>query len=406
MANRRIVLAPVYRHGMTLHTLAFGGYRSLRDVVLTLGPLTVITGANGTGKSNLYRALSLLASSATGNLIGSLAASGGLDSVLWAGPEKLTNDMASGYYPVQATVRKRPVSLRLGFSGDEFGYQLDVGLPPPSHPGALQTAFLNDPEIKREVIWSGPVLRPAATLIDRHGSSVKCSTSQGWQHLAWQLGPRASVLDELADPATFPEAATLRRFVRQWRFYDEFRSDASAPARQPQVATYTAALASDGSDLAPAIQSIAESLQRDAFAATIDDAFPGSTVTTVDAAGRMVVALRQPGMLRPLLAPELSDGTMRYLMLASALLAVRPPSLMVLNEPETSLHPDLLPALGRLIASAAARCQVIVVTHSGLLIAALVEGGALRHDLSKPFGETIVNDGGLLSRPAWNWASR
>lgn len=67
----------------------------------------------------------------------------------------------------------------------------------------------------------------------------------------------------------------------------------------------------------------------------------------------------------------MSDGTLRYLLLMAALLTPRPPSLMVLNEPETSLHADLLPALARLIIRASRRSQVWVVSHSAPLINAL-----------------------------------
>ena len=69
--------------------------------------------------------------------------------------------------------------------------------------------------------------------------------------------------------------------------------------------------------------------------------------------GRYELQLQQHGLLRPLSAAELSDGTLRYLLWRAALLTPRPPELMVLNEPETSLHPDLLPALARLILAAA-----------------------------------------------------
>jgi predicted ATPase len=68
--------------------------------------------------------------------------------------------------------------------------------------------------------------------------------------------------------------------------------------------------------------------------------------------------LRQHGLLRPLRASALSDGALRYLLLTAALLTPRPPTLLVLNEPETSLHPDLSPALARLIASASPHSQI------------------------------------------------
>ena len=73
-----------------LNTVAIRGYRSLRELILPLRQLTVITGANGAGKSSVYRALRLLADCGRGEVIGSLAREGGLESVLWAGPENLT----------------------------------------------------------------------------------------------------------------------------------------------------------------------------------------------------------------------------------------------------------------------------------------------------------------------------
>src|ERR1700754_885620 len=105
-----------------LHTVAVRGYRSLREVVVPLAALTVVTGANGTGKSSIYRALRLLADCGRGQVIGSLGREGGLQSVLWAGPEQ-PNEQTQG------TVRTRPVSLELGFSADDFGYLVDLGLP-------------------------------------------------------------------------------------------------------------------------------------------------------------------------------------------------------------------------------------------------------------------------------------
>jgi predicted ATPase len=81
--------------------LAISGYRSLRDVRVTLGALNVVTGANGSGKSSLYRALKLLADIAQGRIIQSLAAEGGLQSTLWAGPEAFSREMKAGKHPVQ-----------------------------------------------------------------------------------------------------------------------------------------------------------------------------------------------------------------------------------------------------------------------------------------------------------------
>ena len=117
--------------------------------------------------------------------------------------------------------------------------------------------------------------------------------------------------------------------------------------------------------------------------------------------------MSQHGLLRPLKAAELSDGTIRYLLWIAALLTPRPPGLLVLNEPETSLHPDLLPALGRLIANAAERSQALVVTHAPKLITALEEQPECNSVmLEKEFGETKVAGEDELDMPIWRWAAR
>ena len=109
-------------------------------------------------------------------------------------------------------------------------------------------------------------------------------------------------------------------------------------------------------------------------------------------------------MLRPLSAAELSDGTLRYLLLVAALLTPRPPSLMVLNEPETSLHPDLLPALGRLIIAASKQTQVWVVSHASRLIAALEQHPECHSIvLDKSLGQTAIQGQGMLDAPPWHW---
>src|SRR5215831_12937301 len=147
--------------------LAISGYRSLRDVRLGLGALNVVTGPNGSGKSSLYRAVRLLADIAQGRIIQSLAAEGGLASTLWAGPESFSRAMKAGELPVQGTVRKAPISLKLGFAGEDYGYAIDLGLPPPS-----SALFSLDPEIKVETLWTGEKLGRNSAFAERHGPIV------------------------------------------------------------------------------------------------------------------------------------------------------------------------------------------------------------------------------------------
>ncbi len=381
-----------------LTTLAVAGYRSLRELALPLTALNVVTGANGSGKSSLYRALRLLADAARGDLIPSLAREGGLPSTLWAGPEQIARSVLQGRHPLQGTRRKQPVALKLGFAGEDYGYAIELGLPQPS-----SSAFTLDPVIKRECIWAAPRLRPASVLVERRGPLVQVrDDDDGWRTVASQLAGFDSMMASCADPKNAPELLQLRECIRGWRFYDHFRSDAEAPARQPQVGTHTPVLGHDGADLAAAVQTIREIGDPEAFDRAVEDAFPGARVDIRQADGRFALEMQQHGLLRPLRAAELSDGTLRYLLWIAALLTPRPPSLMVLNEPETSLHPDLLPALGRLIGEAARHSQIVVVTHASRLVASLEgEAGCNSLLLHKRFGSTVIEDG---AAPAQHWA--
>ena len=386
-----------------LQTLAISNYRSLRQFIAPLAQLTLITGPNGSGKSNVYRALRLLAETARGGLISSLAREGGFSSTLWAGPESFSGAVKRGERPVQATLKMESHALRLGFRGDEFSYAVDLGLPIPA-----ESAFDGDPVIKTEVIWHGEHLRPASELVERRNAVVRIRRDNGeWDVLTSQLQTFESMMDVIADPQRAAEVITLRDQIRTWRFYDHFRTDIDAPARQLQIATYTPVLSHDGRDLAAALQTIFEIGDAPALNAAISDAFPGAQLKITGQYGRLAVSMHQHGLLRPLGAAELSDGTLRYLLWTAAMLTPRPPRLMVLNEPESSLHPDLLPALARLIGVAAKSTQIFVVSHASRLIAALKENPAcLSIELEKQLSETQIIGQGKLDIPAWRWLSR
>ena len=383
-----------------LKTLAVANYRSINKLVIPLGRLNLITGPNGSGKSNLYRALRLLAETAQGGVVNALAREGGLDSTFWAGPENITRRMRNGEVPIEATVRHGAKRLRLGFAGEDFSYSIALGLPEPS-----RSAFSLDPEIKKECIWSGPFYRPASLLVDRDGPMIRARVGRDWEVLAQHTPNFDSLFDQVGSFRTSPEVMQLREFIRRWRFYDHFRSDADAPVRQPQLGTRTPVLHHDGRDLAAALQTIIEIGDPEALQVAISDVFPGARLSIEPLqGGRFAIEFYQEGLLRPLSAAELSDGTLRYLLLVAALLTPRPPTLMVLNEPETSLHPDLLPALARLIIRASEQCQVWVVSHARRLISALQQDPECNCIvLEKNFGQTGMVGQRMLDEPAWYW---
>lgn len=387
-----------------LKTLAINNYRSILQLSAPLGELNVITGPNGSGKSNLYRALLLLAETARGGVVNALAREGGLQSTYWAGPETITSRMKRGEVPIQGGPLKEAKRLRLGFATAQYSYAIALGLPVPSS----QTYFNLDPEIKQETIWAAERYRPAASLVERKGPVFRMRDGRSWRAITRHLTSFDSLFDQMADPSQAPEVLQVREFIRSWRFYDHFRTDSHAPARQPQLGTRTPVLHQDGRDLAAALQTIREIGDAAALDRAISDAFPGASIhISVQEDGRFVLEFYQHGLLRPLLASELSDGTLRYILWIAALLTPRPPSMMVLNEPETSLHPDLLPALARLIIQASAKTQVWVVSHAARLVAALNQASNCHSlELEKTFGETCIVGQQMLDAPPWQWPDK
>jgi predicted ATPase len=380
-----------------LHTFAVGNYRSLRDLKLALTPLTIVTGANGCGKSNLYRALRLLAQAADGRLAEALALEGGIPSVQWAGPDDIRQQARRGV-PIQGTAKKKPLRVTFGFAADDVAYEIALGLPTPS-----LSRFAFDPQIKTETVWQQPPRRPSNTWLEREGMHVRARDADGkWADVKFAPPGNTSLLSELGEPERFPELFALRERLRAWRFYDGFRTDAESPLRQPRIAVQTGALAHDGRDLAAALQTIIEIGDGPALHEAISEAFPGSSLEILDSDGRLQVGLGVEGLLRPLSAAELSDGTLRYLCLLAALMSPRPPELLVLNEPEQSLHPDLLRPLAQQITSAAKRSQVWVISHARALVDALEDvSGTAAVELVRENGETRISGQRMLDEPAW-----
>ena len=351
--------------------LSVAGYRSVRDLSLKLGRVNVLVGPNGCGKTNLYRAVGLLSAAAEGRFAAALADEGGMPSALWAGPRG-----------------KGPVRLTLGVELDGIAFELAAGLPVP---GA--TAFNLDPHLKEETLWllQG---RKKIELLKRDNSTVTARDHEGDRvTFPMMLSPSESVLASLREPQRFPVLSSVREELRSWRFYHQFRTDSSSPLRHPQVGVRTAVLAPDGRDLAAALQTILEVGDAAALHESVGRAFPGARLEVEQADGRFSVSLHTPEFFRPFSSRELSDGTLHYFCLLAALLSPRPPSLLALNEPESSLHPDLIDPLALLIARASRETQLWVTTHSDRLARAIQKAtGAAPITLGKVDGATRVVD--------------
>jgi len=386
-----------------LHTFAVANYRSLRDIKLALAPLTIITGANGSGKSNLYRALLLLQHAARGDLAEALALQGGIASAQWAGPADIRSQAKRGV-AIQGGGRNAPLRVTFGFGSDDFAYEIALGLPGQTKETRENSMFTLDPEVKAEAIWQKPPRRRSNTWLEREGGRVGLrDRDDKWVTLAYSAPANRSILADLGEPERFPEVFALRERMRRWRFYDGFRTDVESALRHPRVSVQTDALAHDGRDVAAALQTIREIGEGAVLDNAIADAFEGATLEIINAGdARLQIGLLLEGLLRPLTAMELSDGTLRYLCLLAALMSPRPPELLVLNEPEQSLHPDLLRPLAKQIVAASAHSQVWVISHAPKLVADLEDAaGIVAVELEREFGETRIKGQRLLDEPVW-----
>ncbi|VXC33584.1 ATP-binding protein [Pseudoclavibacter sp. 8L] len=382
-----------------LELLAIENYRSIKSVTLGLERLNVITGANGSGKSNLYRALRLLHDIIREGALSSLAMEGGLRAVIHAGKRS----------------RGEPVTLKLGLRTSGVSFATDLGMPSPKQVQnfaidlgiPIISDFPFDPVVKSELVWASELLRPSTTLVERRANSVRVRDADfKLVQAEWSVREAESMLATLADPSTAPELYALRESARGWRFLDYLRTDAAAPARLPSPATFTPVLPDDGSRLPAALATVQRIGQARAFHDAIDAAFPGSRVSVEeDESGMARIVMSQPGLARPLDARELSDGTLRMILLATALLSPRMPELLVLNEPEASLHPSLLPTLAGLIRRASEQTQVIVVTHSQPLVDGLRDDANVV-ELEKEEGATSIRGKLQFDGPLWVWPKR
>ena len=362
---------------LPLSAVTIRGYRSIRSLYLPIEACSAFVGANGVGKTNLYKALALLRGAADGTITRAVAEEGGIASVLWAGKRRAGQ-------PVRLALKAHFDEMEYGVEvGLPHSYEIEIGLRSPA-----EAAFSIEPLVKEERLTIRQGGRDVV-MLERKGGLVALRNDSGVRETHRDaVLPSETALAAFRDGARYPELEVVRREMLDWRLYHDFRTDAGSPIRQPCHAITTPTLSADGRDLAAVLATLFV-IREDTtdLAAAVDDAFPGARLSAGDEGSWCRFEMRFPDMPRPFAMHELSDGTLKYLCLLGALMGYRLPSLIALNEPEASLHPALLAPLARLIVQAAGKTRIWIVTHSEALADAMTE------ETGKPARRVVKVDG-------------
>ena len=336
---------------MLLRSMSAENYRSLRSIRMDLGRVNLFVGENGAGKSNLYRSLQLVQAAVRGSFAHEIAAEGGMASALWTGKRR-PNEPVRIRLETELLDEDRAITFR---------YRIEAGLRPPAAAG-----FAFEPQVKAEELSVETGRRPV-TVMKRAGPGVmvRGETGRMIEHPEQAL-PSETAVALLGDAGHYPEIGTFRRAVSQWRFFHGFRSDRDSPLRRPCLAVTAPLLDEDGANMAAVFATLAWTRQDTVdLDRAVADAFGGARLPVPEPEEFASYGLIFPQFPQRVFQPrELSDGQIRFLALAAALLSYRAPPLIALNEPEASLHPDMLPPLAGMIERAARTSQIWIVTHS------------------------------------------
>ena len=318
---------------------------------LELRPLNVLIGSNGSGKSNLIEAIGLLKATPR-DLTVPIREGGGIRDWIWRGdPRALT-----AYIEVIIDNPRGSSALRYRLGFAERGQQFE-----------LTEERIENKE--KDLFHSMPYyeLQYGRATLSYGGEK------QHQLHLE-EIDPQQSILAQRKDPDQYPELTWLGETFDRMRLYRESSFGRRTPPRQPQPADLpNDFLLEDGRNLGLVLNRLKREPEvKVQILETMRQLYEGVIDLDVSIEGGTVQVFAQEGSIM-VPATRLSDGTLRFLCLLSILCHPNPPPLVCIEEPELGLHPDVLPVLGDLLRAASQRCQLIVTTHSDMLVDTLTD---------------------------------
>lgn len=340
---------------MLIHAIKLNSFLSFGDTseAIPLKSLNVIIGPNGSGKSNLLESIELLRSTPE-QLLKPIREGGGVRDWLWKGAE----GTPTASLDVVITNPKGPQNLRYQLAFTEVGQRFEIV----------------DERVENEKPDGAQHTQPYFYYHFNNGRPALNVKGDRRSLQQEDVDLEKSILSQRRDPEQYPEITYLGQVLGKIRLYREWSFGRYTIPRLPQKADLpNDMLEPDGSNLGlvlnrlrrdpPVKQRLLKALQ--ALYKGIDDydvQIEGGTVQVFFHEGRFTIP-----------ATRLSDGTLRYLCLLAILCHPNPPPLICIEEPELGLHPDVLPTLAALLKEAAERSQIIITTHSDVLVDAMTD---------------------------------
>jgi len=344
---------------------------------LPLQSLNVFVGPNGSGKSNLIEAFDLLRATPV-DLAASIREGGSASEWLWKGGSRSDNLIEAsldfqlhgpGILDTQ-TLELGAKDLRHRLQFSQSGLRLEIldELIEESEP---RQSGKNDVFFYYRFQRGHPVMNVRKT---GKGGKMGEFTQRKLQRES--LTPDQSVLSQRKDPDLYPEITRLGKLYGGIQTFREWSFGRSVPPRQAQPADLPSSpLLPDSRNLGMALNELEHRSetwgQINGYCQRFLPRF--DHLTTRVQSNQVQIYLHEKGLGSPVPATRLSDGTIRFLALLAILLNPDAPPLICLEEPELGLHPDALSLLAELLVDASTRTQLIVTTHSDILISALTD---------------------------------
>ena len=320
---------------------------------LEMRSLNVLIGPNGSGKSNLIEAIGLL-QAAPRDLTVPIRQGGGIGDWIWRGEP----EARSAQVEVVAENPKGPQALRYRLGFAERGQRFEL---------TEEQIENKSPDQGHDKPYLYFERQDGKTVLNYRGETKR-------QLRPEEVDSEQSILAQRKDPDHYPELTYLGEVFGQMRLYREWTFGRYTPPRLPQKADLpNDFLGEDGKNLGLVLNRLRREPRAKArILETLRKLYEGVSDFDITIEGGTVQVFFQENHIT-VPATRLSDGTLRYLCLLAILCHPRPPPLVCIEEPELGLHPDVLPTLSDLLREASKRCQLVVTTHSDVLVDALTD---------------------------------